>query len=90
VPVIEVDQLTKRYGDKLAVDGLSFSVERGEIFGILGPNGAGKTTTVEIIEGLRTADSGTVSVLACTRSGTAPGSGSASARSSRRASSLSG
>jgi ABC-2 type transport system ATP-binding protein len=63
VPVIEVDQLTKRYGDKLAVDGLSFSVERGEIFGILGPNGAGKTTTVEIIEGLRTADSGTVSVL---------------------------
>ncbi len=63
MPVIEVDQLTKRYGDKLAVDGLSFSVERGEIFGILGPNGAGKTTTVEIIEGLRTADSGTVSVL---------------------------
>jgi ABC-2 type transport system ATP-binding protein len=63
VPVIQVDHLTKRYGDKLAVDDLSFSVERGEIFGILGPNGAGKTTTVEIIEGLRTADAGTVSVL---------------------------
>jgi ABC-2 type transport system ATP-binding protein len=63
VPVIQVDHLTKRYGDKLAVDDLSFSVERGEIFGILGPNGAGKTTTVEIVEGLRTADAGTVSVL---------------------------
>jgi ABC-2 type transport system ATP-binding protein len=63
VPVIEVEHLTKRYRDKVAVNDLSLSVERGEIFGILGPNGAGKTTTVEIIEGLRTADSGKVSVL---------------------------
>ncbi|MDI5976414.1 ABC transporter ATP-binding protein [Amycolatopsis magusensis] len=63
MPIIEVYGLRKRYGDKLAVDGVSFSVERGEIFGILGPNGAGKTTTVEILEGLRKPDEGTVSVL---------------------------
>ncbi|MFI6031070.1 ABC transporter ATP-binding protein [Amycolatopsis magusensis] len=63
MPIIEVSGLRKRYGDKLAVDGISFSVERGEIFGILGPNGAGKTTTVEILEGLRKPDEGTVSVL---------------------------
>ena len=49
--VIEVTDLTKRYGDRAAVDGVSFSVEEGEIFGILGPNGAGKTTTVESIAG---------------------------------------
>jgi ABC-2 type transport system ATP-binding protein len=61
--VIEVEHLRKRYGDQVAVDDLSFTVEEGEIFGILGPNGAGKTTTVEIIEGLRTPDSGTVRVL---------------------------
>jgi ABC-2 type transport system ATP-binding protein len=61
--VIEVEHLRKRYGDQVAVDDLSFTVEKGEIFGILGPNGAGKTTTVEIIEGLRTPDSGTVRVL---------------------------
>ena len=58
-----VEDLVKAYGDVLAVDRLSFSVERGEIFGLLGPNGAGKTTTLEIIEGLQTADSGRVSVL---------------------------
>jgi ABC-2 type transport system ATP-binding protein len=63
VPVIEVRNLHKRYRDRVAVHDLSFGVERGEIFGILGPNGAGKTTTVEIIEGLRVPDSGTVSVL---------------------------
>ena len=63
MPVIEVDNLSKRYGDQVAVDDLSFTVEKGEIFGILGPNGAGKTTTVEIIEGLRTPDRGTVRVL---------------------------
>jgi ABC-2 type transport system ATP-binding protein len=63
VPVIEVHHLSKRYRERLAVDDLSFSVERGEIFGILGPNGAGKTTTVEIIGGLRSADDGDVSVL---------------------------
>jgi ABC-2 type transport system ATP-binding protein len=61
--VIEVTDLTKHYGDRAAVDGVSFSVEEGEIFGILGPNGAGKTTTVESIAGLRTPDAGTISVL---------------------------
>jgi ABC-2 type transport system ATP-binding protein len=61
--VIEVSDLHKRYGRTVAVDDVSFSVERGEIFGILGPNGAGKTTTVECVEGLRTPDRGTVSVL---------------------------
>ena len=61
--VIEVSNLSKHYGDRAAVDGVSFSVEEGEIFGILGPNGAGKTTTVESIAGLRTPDSGTIRVL---------------------------
>jgi ABC-2 type transport system ATP-binding protein len=61
--VIEVNGLTKKYGDHVAVDGISFSVERGEVFGILGPNGAGKTTMVECLEGLRQRDGGTVSVL---------------------------
>ncbi|MFC4858962.1 ABC transporter ATP-binding protein [Actinophytocola glycyrrhizae] len=60
--IIEVDNLVKRYGDTTAVDGVSFAVEEGEIFGILGPNGAGKTTTVECIEGLRSPDSGTIRV----------------------------
>ncbi len=61
--VIDVSDLTKRYGDRAAVDRVSFSVQEGEIFGILGPNGAGKTTTVESIAGLRTPDSGTIRVL---------------------------
>ncbi len=61
--VIDVHQLSKRYGDRHAVRDVSFTVERGEIFGIIGRNGAGKTTTVEIVEGLRTADAGTVRVL---------------------------
>ncbi len=61
--VITVDRLHKSYGSTLAVDGLSFEVEEGEIFGILGPNGAGKTTTVECVQGLRHADSGTIRVL---------------------------
>ncbi|TDD86963.1 ABC transporter ATP-binding protein [Actinomadura rubrisoli] len=60
---IEVTDLRKRYGDVLAVDGVTFAVEEGEFFGILGPNGAGKTTTLEIVEGLREADGGAVSVL---------------------------
>ena len=60
---IQVDTLTKRYGDHVAVDGISFQVEQGEAFGILGPNGAGKTTTLEMIEGLRKPDSGQVQVL---------------------------
>jgi ABC-2 type transport system ATP-binding protein len=61
--VIEVEDLHKQYGSTVAVNGLSFSVEAGEIFGILGPNGAGKTTTVECIAGLRTPDRGRLSVL---------------------------
>jgi len=60
---ISVRDLRKSYGPVKAVDGVSFDVERGEFFGILGPNGAGKTTTLEIVEGLRQADGGTVSVL---------------------------
>ena len=60
---LQVEELVKRYGDVVAVDHLSFSVERGEIFGLLGPNGAGKTTTLEIVEGLQQPDSGRVSVL---------------------------
>jgi ABC-2 type transport system ATP-binding protein len=62
-PAISVTGLTKRYGDMTAVDGVSFQVERGEVFGILGPNGAGKTTTLEMMEGLRKPDSGQVLVL---------------------------
>jgi ABC-2 type transport system ATP-binding protein len=62
-PVIRVRGLTKRYGDVKAVDGIDFDVAKGQIFGLLGPNGAGKTTTVEILEGLREADAGEVSVL---------------------------
>jgi ABC-2 type transport system ATP-binding protein len=61
-PVIAVRDLRKRYGDLQAVDGVSFDVQRGEVFGMLGPNGAGKTTTVEILESLRTADSGSAVV----------------------------
>ncbi len=60
--VIEVSELRKSYGGRAVVDGVSFAVEEGEIFGILGPNGAGKTTTVECIEGLRTPDAGRVRV----------------------------
>ncbi|GAB3466596.1 ABC transporter ATP-binding protein [Actinophytocola sediminis] len=61
--IVEVEGLRKRYGSKQAVDGVSFSVERGEVFGVLGPNGAGKTTTVECVEGLRAPDSGRISVF---------------------------
>ena len=61
--LIEVKDLTKSYGDVHAVRGIDLNIEQGEIFSILGPNGAGKTTTVEILEGFRTRDSGTVSVL---------------------------
>ncbi len=60
---ITVDHLTKRYGDRVAVRDLSFSVRTGEVFALLGPNGAGKTTTVEILEGYRVADEGAVHVL---------------------------
>jgi ABC-2 type transport system ATP-binding protein len=60
---IVVQELRKYYGETKAVDGISFTVHQGEVFGMLGPNGAGKTTTVEILEGLRVADSGQVTVL---------------------------
>ncbi|MGC9308858.1 MAG: ABC transporter ATP-binding protein, partial [Thermoplasmatota archaeon] len=60
---IEVEGLTKTYGDVTAVDDISFTVEEGAVFAFLGPNGAGKTTTVEIIEMIRTADAGTIRVL---------------------------
>jgi ABC-2 type transport system ATP-binding protein len=62
MPVIEVTDLRKSYGGRPVVDGVSFAVEEGEIFGILGPNGAGKTTTVECVEGLRVPDAGSVRV----------------------------
>ena len=61
--VIRVSDLHKRYGETHAVDGVTFEVAAGSVFGLLGPNGAGKTTTVEVLEGLRTPDSGEVRVL---------------------------
>jgi ABC-2 type transport system ATP-binding protein len=61
--VVRVRDLRKSYGRTVAVDGVSFDVARGEIFGLIGPNGAGKTTTMECVEGLRAADGGTISVL---------------------------
>jgi ABC-2 type transport system ATP-binding protein len=60
---IEVNDLKKHYGEIKAVDGISFIVNEGEVFGLLGPNGAGKTTTIEILEGLRKKDGGEASVL---------------------------
>jgi ABC-2 type transport system ATP-binding protein len=62
-PAIQVVGLGKRYGATVALAGLDFEVERGEVFGLLGPNGAGKTTTVEILEGYRRPDTGEVRVL---------------------------
>jgi len=60
--IIEVNNLEKKYGDVKAVDGVSFGVAQGEVFGILGPNGAGKTTTIEMIEGLRKPNAGSIKV----------------------------
>ena len=60
---VQVENLTKRFGTFTAVDGVTFAVKRGEVFGILGPNGAGKTTTLEIIEGLQNPTEGRVDVL---------------------------
>jgi ABC-2 type transport system ATP-binding protein len=60
--ILKVDKLRKRYGDKEVVKGISFEVEKGEIFGILGPNGAGKTTTLEMIEAMRPIDGGSASI----------------------------
>ena len=62
-PVIQVSGFRKTYGQTVAVDEVSFDVNDGEIFGLIGPNGAGKTTTMECVEGLRTPDRGTISVL---------------------------
>jgi ABC-2 type transport system ATP-binding protein len=63
MPVIEVDNLTKRYGDVLAVDGISFSVAPGETVGLLGGNGAGKTTTIAMLLGLLIPTSGSIRML---------------------------
>lgn len=62
-PAIRVHNLVKRFGSRIAVDGLDFEVRRGEIFALLGPNGAGKTTTVEMLEGYQRPDSGEIRVL---------------------------
>lgn len=62
-PVIRVQGLRKTYGGVAAVDGVSFEVRRGEIFGIVGPNGAGKTTAVECVSGMRKPDAGEIEVL---------------------------
>ena len=62
-PVIHVADIHKTYGRTVAVDGVSFNVQAGEIFGLIGPNGAGKTTTMECAEGLRVPDRGDISVL---------------------------
>jgi ABC-2 type transport system ATP-binding protein len=60
---VEINSLKKHYGNTKAVDGISFTVNQGEVFGLLGQNGAGKTTTIEIMEGLRERDSGDVKIL---------------------------
>jgi ABC-2 type transport system ATP-binding protein len=72
-PVIEVSELTKRFADVTAVDGISFTVGQGELFGFLGPNGAGKTTTINILTGLARPDSGSFRIggLDCTKNPTA-------------------
>lgn len=62
-PVIQVQNISKSYGDTHAVNGISFEVYEGEIFGLLGPNGAGKTTTMECVEGIRKPDNGSILVL---------------------------
>ncbi|MFB0564970.1 MAG: ABC transporter ATP-binding protein [Candidatus Aminicenantaceae bacterium] len=60
--IVELDNVRKTYGSVKAVDGVSFEIEKGDVFGLLGPNGAGKTTTVEMIEGLRKPDTGIIRV----------------------------
>ncbi len=62
-PVVEVAGLQKRYGDHVALDGISFTIDRGETFALLGPNGAGKSTTIEILEGYRRRSGGAATVL---------------------------
>ena len=63
MPSVELEQLTVRYGDLVAVDGVSFTADAGQITAVLGPNGAGKTSTIEVCEGYRRPSSGTVRVL---------------------------
>ena len=60
---IDLDKLTKRFGDFTAIDNLTLTVQRGEIFGLLGPNGSGKTTTINMISGLSKPSSGVIRVL---------------------------
>jgi len=62
-PVVRVREFSKIYGDFVAVDGISFDVQQGEVFGLLGPNGAGKTSTLESLEGLRAPDGGSLLVM---------------------------
>ena len=62
-PIIQVNNLTKSFGAKKAVDGLSFEVHRGEVFGLLGHNGAGKSTTIDLMLGLKTPDSGSARIF---------------------------
>jgi ABC-2 type transport system ATP-binding protein len=64
-PIVTVKNLVKRYGSFTAVNGISFDVKQGEVFGLLGPNGAGKTTTLECLEGLRRIDGGSVDIAGC-------------------------
>ncbi|MFM9027733.1 MAG: ATP-binding cassette domain-containing protein, partial [Bacteroidota bacterium] len=61
--LLSVRQLSKQYGEYTAVDGLSFSVEKGDIYGFLGPNGAGKSTTIRMLLGLITPSSGTITLF---------------------------
>src|SRR5512136_2908310 len=61
--VLSVKNLHKAYNSFVAVDGISFEIQRGEIFGLLGPNGAGKTTTMECLEGIRKPDGGSLRIL---------------------------
>src|SRR5947208_17169808 len=63
LPAVAVTDLRKSYGQLEALRGVTFEIQQGEVFGLLGPNGAGKTTTVEILEGYRTPDAGSVTVL---------------------------
>lgn len=58
--IVEIERVTKSYGDLIAVNDVSLNIEKGEVFGLVGPNGAGKTTLIEMIEGLRTPDSGSI------------------------------
>ena len=60
---LEVENLTKKYGEKVAVDNLSFQVEKGKVFGLLGANGAGKSTSIDCILGVKKVDSGSVNIL---------------------------